>query len=330
MIARRRPSQPDWMAPARRIGAGILGTYAGYYAWAAYGVRHGLPLDRLAVLIGESWWITLLFAFPLVVLLFPDGLPASRAWRRIVQVFVCLAAIAFACALAPRRNCTARPPCQRSHGQQRPRRQSADDLPANAHWLTIVPKIFDVAVAVMADRRRDLPGDRLPTIARHPPPATQMADGRRPSSACSRSASLPTREPLCNSLAAQIWSQVPWVMRLGPAGQHRRRDPALPALRVGRLVSRTLSYAILTALLVGIFIGLIALTTDTLALSGRVGVAASTLAAAALFNPLRVRIQRLVDRRFNRARYNAEATVAAFTAAAARRRRARRDPRRPA
>jgi hypothetical protein len=83
---------------------------------------------------------------------------------------------------------------------------------------------------------------------------------------------------------------------------------------IDRLVSRTLAYAILTGLLVGVFIGLVALSTDTLALSGRVGVAASTLAAAALFNPLRVRIQRLVDRRFNRARYDAEATVAEFTA----------------
>jgi hypothetical protein len=83
---------------------------------------------------------------------------------------------------------------------------------------------------------------------------------------------------------------------------------------IDRLISRTLSYAILTGLLVGAFVGIVALTTRVLPFSSPVGVAASTLAAAALFNPLRWRAQRLVDRRFNRARYDAEATVAAFTA----------------
>jgi hypothetical protein len=64
---------------------------------------------------------------------------------------------------------------------------------------------------------------------------------------------------------------------------------------------------------VGVFGGLVLLTTRVLPLSSPVGVAASTLAAAALFNPLRRRVQRFVDRRFNRARYDADATVAAFS-----------------
>ena len=83
---------------------------------------------------------------------------------------------------------------------------------------------------------------------------------------------------------------------------------------IDRLISRTISYALLTGTIVGLFAGLVLLTTRVLPLSSPVGVAASTLAAAALFNPLRRRLQRLVDRRFNRARYDAEATVAAFTA----------------
>jgi hypothetical protein len=83
---------------------------------------------------------------------------------------------------------------------------------------------------------------------------------------------------------------------------------------IDRLISRTLSYTLLTGLLVGVFVGLVLLSTRVLPFSSPVGVAASTLAAAALFTPLRNRLQRLVDRRFNRARYDAEALVAAFGA----------------
>jgi hypothetical protein len=83
---------------------------------------------------------------------------------------------------------------------------------------------------------------------------------------------------------------------------------------IDRLISRTLAYALLTGLLVGVFAGLVLLTTRVIPFSSPVAVAASTLAAAALFNPLRTRVQRLVDRRFNRARYDREALVAVFGA----------------
>ena len=83
---------------------------------------------------------------------------------------------------------------------------------------------------------------------------------------------------------------------------------------IDRLISRTLAYALLTAMLVGTFAGIVLLTTRVLPFSSPVAVAASTLAAAALFNPLRTRVQRLVDRRFNRARYDREALVASFVA----------------
>jgi hypothetical protein len=83
---------------------------------------------------------------------------------------------------------------------------------------------------------------------------------------------------------------------------------------IDRLISRTLGYAIVTGLLIGVYAGLVLLSTQVFHLHAPVAVAAATLAAAALFNPIRRRVQRTVDRRFNRARYSAEATAAAFAA----------------
>jgi hypothetical protein len=83
---------------------------------------------------------------------------------------------------------------------------------------------------------------------------------------------------------------------------------------IDRLISRTLAYAIVTGLLVGLYAGLVLLATEVLSIKSPVAVAASTLAAAALFSPLRRRVQRVVDRRFNRVRYDADQTIAAFAA----------------
>ena len=83
---------------------------------------------------------------------------------------------------------------------------------------------------------------------------------------------------------------------------------------LNRIISRVISYTLITALLGGVFAGMILLATRVLPVRGPLPVAVATLVIAALFNPLRKRIQRAVDRRFNRARYDAEAIVTAFTA----------------
>jgi hypothetical protein len=81
-----------------------------------------------------------------------------------------------------------------------------------------------------------------------------------------------------------------------------------------RLVSRTFTYATVTALLVIPYLLILPAATRLAQGSGSLAVAAATLAAAALFQPLRRRIQLVVDRRFNRRRYDAARTVERFAA----------------
>ena len=84
---------------------------------------------------------------------------------------------------------------------------------------------------------------------------------------------------------------------------------------IDRIISRTLAYAIVTATLAVVFItGVIGLQTllEQLVGGNTIAVAGSTLLVAAMFQPLRRRVQSVVDRRFNRARYDARLTVDAF------------------
>ena len=110
------------------------------------------------------------------------------------------------------------------------------------------------------------------------------------------------------SLASYYWPHASWIgsvlwaviVSCLPAGV------AIGVLRyrlydIDRVASRTVSYFVVTGGIVGIYVGAVALIESVLGFSSSVAVAASTLAAAAAFQPLRARVQRVVDRRFDRA-----------------------------
>jgi len=81
---------------------------------------------------------------------------------------------------------------------------------------------------------------------------------------------------------------------------------------IDRLISRTVAYVIVIALLGAVYVGGFAAMTSFLPAESPLAVAGSTLAVAALFNPVRRRVQDWVDRRFNRSRYDARQVMDRF------------------
>ena len=81
---------------------------------------------------------------------------------------------------------------------------------------------------------------------------------------------------------------------------------------IDRIVSRTVTYLLVVGLLGLVFVGLVTLIGSMAPSDSDLAIAASTLAVAALFNPLRRRVQAAIERRFNRARYDAWKVTDAF------------------
>lgn len=115
--------------------------------------------------------------------------------------------------------------------------------------------------------------------------------------------------------AGSAWALLPDVAMVGVAAaivvavrRHRLYE-------IDRVVSRTVTYAVVTALLLGVYAGLVVVLQATVAPLGAdsdLAVATSTLAVAALFHPVRRRVSRMVDRRFDRAAYDSERIITAF------------------
>lgn len=272
-----------------------------------YRLHRNVPLGRLAVVLQPTWAPAIVCA-GFSVLLFPDGRLPSRLWRWPVVLLLTVAAVwqlgAFAIAIT----------AIAGHNIQV---DSGGNLLQNSHphgnwtWWRYIQDLFFALLAAnwlawlvwQVPRYRRSTGERrLQLKWLLSGAATFVISG------------VFTLALSNDSQAA--WGIVTKIIFLGllvfpvciGVGILRYR-----LYDIDRLISRTLSYLILTGTLVGVFAGIVVLGTRVLPFSSPVAVAASTLAAAALFNPLRGRVQRLVDRRFNRTRYDAEAIVTAFT-----------------
>jgi hypothetical protein len=83
---------------------------------------------------------------------------------------------------------------------------------------------------------------------------------------------------------------------------------------IDRIISRTVGYVLVIGFLAVVLLGALSLLTLVLPAESPLAVAGSTLAAAALFNPVRKRVHDAVDRRFNRSRYDAQRVLEELSA----------------
>jgi uncharacterized membrane protein len=294
VVARKQPRNPIGWVMLALAPIFMLSSDAGMYSVAIY--QHGhttLPLGRLAVALTQLW-VALIVLLPVPIMLFPDGRLGSRRWRWALWVYVAVCVlILISTAIADVGAFTDRNIQVDSTGELTAYNQNA------GHNLAAV--LFPVyAVLALAFVIRQLFVYRHATGERRQQLKWMMAGGTIGILAIASTLTFGAGAGFIGIIALPVGIGIGIL-------KYRLYD-------IDRLISRTLSYAIVTGLLVGIYIGLVTLATRALPLSSPIGVAASTLTVAALFSPLRRRAQHLVDRRFNRARYDADATITAFAA----------------
>jgi hypothetical protein len=311
LVTRRQPGNPlGWLFLVSAV-CQFIGTDAGGYALLAYHLGHHLPLASVALALAQIWGLSLV-VFAVSILLFPDGRLSSRFWRWVFRVYcVAFATLLVATAVAVAGALAAHPVRVDESGGL-----TAVDHPVgwfNAVQGMILILIFGLSLSFIVRQAlswRRAGGERRQQLK-------WLASGAFVSVAClvvagtlgSSSNSNSNGPTLLGVLGVLAWMGVTALPVSIGVGILKYR-----LYEIDRIISRTLAYAIVTGLLVGLYAGLVLLATEVLKFSSPVAVAASTLVAAALFNPLRRRVQHAVDRRFNRARYDAERMVAVFAA----------------
>ena len=305
VLAWRKPGNPLGWVILGAAGCFALSEDASYYTVADYRLGHGgLPLGWLALLAQPGWapGITLL---GLVVVLFPDGRPPSSRWRWMVWVYAAVAVLWIVGAVTITVGAIIGHQTQVDSGGNLLLLTGSH---RSAAWWNVLQDVFFpllvvcwlASLAAQALSYRRSSGERRQQLKWLMTGSAVAFAGIALSFLISGARIAGGPSALTGFLALPLSIGVA-VLR------YRLFD-------IDRIISRTLAYAIVTGLLVGVYAGLVLLANQVVSINSPAVVAASTLAAAALFNPLRRRVQRAVDRRFNRARYDAARTVTAFAA----------------
>jgi hypothetical protein len=286
VLASRRPANRiGWLALAAGLGLGLSRFSTSYGLRALVAAPGSVPAGRAVAWLANWTWVIPLAVIAFVFLLFPTGRLRSRRWR-VAGWFVGGAlAVTAVGALVGATRVWSHP-----FTAQAPAFVSA--------ILILLPAALAVSVAAVVVRFARSSGEERLQLKWFVAAALLVV------------ATL-TASVVTNSVAAAVLDNLAFLCVNAAVAiavlKYRLYD-------IDRVISRTVAYAIVTGLLIGIYTGLVLLATQVLGLRTPVAVAAATLAAAALFSPVRRRVQRVVDRRFNRARYDADKTVAAFAA----------------
>jgi hypothetical protein len=301
LVARHQPTNPiGWLLTGESVLL-LLSIQSSFYANMVYRLgRPGLPVIAPAALVLSQLFNFALIGFPLVVLLFPDGRLPSWRWRWVVGVYLASTGAAVLATAAVTVGVAVG-----GHADLQASGNLANLGRGSYAWMGTMLSGFFLVVAAFW----------LAAVGRQAMSYRRSSGDRR-----QQLKWLASGAAVCGvfGIWAIVTSSALWqVLILGFAALPLGIGVGILKYRlydIDRIISRTLAYTILTGLLVGVYAGLVLLATRVLPLSSSVAVAGATLAAAALFSPLRRRVQRVVDRRFNRARYDADRTVASFAA----------------